>query len=174
MANSSEQTKELRQAITIAAPIEQVWAEITKVGAKQRAVLDSVLDTSFTPGDPIYYRSEDGKRVFVVGRVVECTAPTVFSHTQLLTMRDDPLTTVTWQLEEVPEGTRLTLIHSGWPLDSDPAKVDKTWAGILATLKLLVETGDISRADKAKYALMRIFMFAMPGKTKTENVAVPD
>jgi uncharacterized protein YndB with AHSA1/START domain len=169
-----DETKELRQAITIAAPIDTVWAEITRIGAKQRAVLDSVLDTTFVPGDPVYYRSEDGTRVFVVGRVVECTPPTTFSHTQILTMRDDPLTTVTWNLEAVDGGTRVTLVHSGWPKSSDPRKVDKTWAGILATLKSVVETGDISGSDKAKYWLMRTFMFAMPAKTKADNVSVPD
>ena len=59
-------------------------------------------------------------------------------------------------------------------MDSDPRKVDKTWAGILATLKSVVETGDIPTGDKAKYFFMRTFMFAMPAKTKTENVTVPD
>lgn len=174
MAESSPETKELRQAITVSAPIETVWAEITKVGAKQRAVLDAVLDTSFKPGDPLYYRSEDGSRVFVVGRVVECSPPHRFVHTQLLTMRDDPLTTVTWQLEEIPGGTRVTLIHSGWPADHDAGKVDKTWAGILTSLKRIVETGDISSGEKFKLAMMRAFMFAMPAKTRAENVKVPD
>ncbi len=93
---------EIRHSITIAAPIENVWAEITKVGARQRAQLDSVLETSFRPGDPLYYRSEDGSRIFMVGRVLECDPPTTFSHTQVLTMRDDPLTVVSWRLEAVP------------------------------------------------------------------------
>mgnify|MGYP003494374267 CR=1 FL=1 len=114
---------QIRHSITIAAPIDVVWAEITKIGTRQRAQLDSVLETSFRPGDPLYYKSEDGSRIFMVGRVLEFDPPTTFRHTQILTMRDDPLTVVTWQLEAVPEGTRVTLVNSGWPAGSKPKQL---------------------------------------------------
>lgn len=166
--------REIRHSIIINAPIETVWAEITKVGAKQRAQLDSVLDTSFVPGDPLYYKSEDGSRVFMVGRVVACEPPTVFSHTQVLTMRDDPLTVVTWTLEPVEGGTKVTLVNSGWPADATMDKVDSTWQGILAALKSVVETGDVDGKQKVTLFFMRTFMFLMPAKTKTERVSVPD
>jgi uncharacterized protein YndB with AHSA1/START domain len=166
--------KTIRHSITIAAPIETVWAEITKIGARQRAQLDSVLDTTFQPGDPLYYRSDDGSRVFMVGRVVECEPPRTFSHTQILTMRDDPLTVVTWNLESVAEGTRVTLINSGWPADAKMDKVDATWKGILESLKTVVETGDVSGKQKVTLFFMRNLMFLMPAKTKAENVTVPD
>ncbi len=164
----------LRHSITIAAPIEKVWAEITKVGARQRAQLDSVLETSFRPGDPLYFRSEDGSRTFMVGRVLECDPPTIFSHTRVLTMRDDPLTVVSWRLEAVAEGTRVSLINGGWPADAKMEKVDATWKGILASLKQVVETGDVTPRQKATLFMMRTFMFMMPSKTKSENVTVPD
>ena len=166
--------REIRHSIIIHAPIEAVWAEITKVGAKQRAQLDSVLDTSFLPGDPLYYRSEDGSRVFMVGRVIACEAPTVFSHSQVLTMRDDPLTVVTWTLEPVEGGTKVTLVNSGWPEDAKMDRVDSTWQGILASLKTVVETGDVSGKQKVTLFFMRTFMFMMPAKTKTDRVSVPD
>lgn len=166
--------KEIRHAITIAAPIDAVWAEITKVGARQRAQLDSVLTTSFEPGDPLYYTSQDGSRVFMVGRVLECEPPTVFRHTQMLTMRDDPLTVVEWRLEEVPGGTRVTLVNSGWPADARMEKVDSTWKSILADLKAVVETGDVSARQKVTLFFMRTFMFMMPASTKAENVTVPE
>jgi uncharacterized protein YndB with AHSA1/START domain len=166
--------KEIRHSITIAAPIDTVWAEITKVGARQRAQLDSVLETSFSPGDPLYYKSEDGSRIFMVGRVLAYDPPRTFSHTQTLTMRDDPLTVVTWSLESVPEGTRVTLVNSGWPADAKMDKVDATWKGILDALKDVLETGDVGGKQKVTLFFMRTFMFMMPSKTKTENVTVPD
>jgi len=164
----------IKVATTVAAPIEKVWAEITKVGARQRAQLDSVLETSFRPGDPLYYRSEDGSRTFMVGRVLECDPPTTFSHTQVLTMRDDPLTVVSWRLEAVAEGTRVTLVNSGWPAGAKMDKVDATWKGILASLKSVVETGDVTSRQKVTLFFMRKFMFMMPSTTKTANVTVPD
>ena len=166
---------DLLQTITIAAPITTVWAEITKLGAKQRAMLDSVLRTTLEVGAPLYYTSEDGKRVFIVGRVVEVDPPYRLVHTQRLTMRDDPPTLVTWELAEIEGGTRVTLRHTGFPdgtkkLDS----VDRTWVGILRGLRRLLETGDIGAGAKARYALMRTFMWALPSGTRAENVTVPD
>ncbi len=165
---------EIRHSILIAAPIDTVWAEITKVGARQRAQLDSVLETTFQPGDPLYYKSQDGSRVFMVGRVLEFDPPTTFRHTQVLTMRDDPLTVVTWHLEPVPEGTRVTLVNSGWPVDAKTDRVDSTWKGILGSLKRVVETGDVSTRQKATLFFMRRSMFMMPSGTRTENVTVPE
>jgi uncharacterized protein YndB with AHSA1/START domain len=166
--------REIRHSITIAAPIATVWAEITKVGARQRAQLDSVLETTFQPGDPLYYKSEDGSRIFMVGRVLECNPPTTFRHTQVLTMRDDPLTVVAWHLETVAEGTRVTLVNSGWPAEATMDKVDTTWQRILASLKSVVETGDVGSRQKMMLFLMRHSMFMMPSGTKAANVSVPD
>ncbi len=53
-------------------------------------------------------------------------------------------------------------------------KVDATWKGILASLKYVVETGDVTPRQKATLFMMRTFMFMMPSKTKSENVTVPD
>jgi uncharacterized protein YndB with AHSA1/START domain len=166
---------DLLQTITIAAPITTVWAEITKLGGKQRAMLDSVLKTTLEVGAPLYYTSEDGRRVFIVGRVVEVDPPRKLVHTQRLTMRDDPPTLVTWELAEIEGGTRVTLRHTGFPEGTKKLEnVDKTWIGILRELKRLLESGDIGVATKARYAMMRLFMWALPSGTKAENVTVPD
>ncbi|HEX8866006.1 MAG TPA: SRPBCC domain-containing protein [Lentzea sp.] len=170
----AEPGSELLHSIVIAAPIEKVWAEITKLDGKQRAMMDAVLDSKLEPGAPLYYRSTDGKRVFVVGRVVEVDPPRLLSHTQRLTMRDDPWTVVSWELEEVDGGTRVTLRNSGWPADVKRLdKVDTTWKTILTTLKQVVEDGDVGVGLKIQYAMMRAFMWAMPSGTKTENVPEP-
>lgn len=166
---------ELLHTVTIAAPIATVWAELTKLSGKQRAMMDTVLSTTFELGTPLYYKSPDGKRVFIVGRIIDVEAPRRLVHTQQLTLRDDPPTVVAWELEEVDGGTRVTLRHTGWPDDTKKLKnVDRTWATILRELKRLLETGDIGRGLKAQYALMRSMMWAMPTKTRAANVTVPD
>ena len=166
---------DLMQTITIAAPITTVWAEITKLGGRQRAMMDSILRTTLEAGAPLYYTSEDGKRVFIVGRVVEVAPPHRLVHTQQLTMRDDPPTLVTWELAEIEGGTRVTLRHTGFPEGTRKLEsVDKTWATILRELRRLLETGDIGPGLKAQYAVWRLFMWAMPAKTRAENVTVPD
>lgn len=167
--------RELRHHITIAAPIEAVWAELTKLGSRQRAMMDTVLESSLEVGAPLYYKSPDGTRVFIVGRVVAIDPPKRLSHTQRLTTRDDPFTLVTWELEETADGTSVTLLHSGWPADTPKLdQVDATWAMILPELKRVVETGDISTTMKARYALYRALMWTMPARTRTENVPEPE
>lgn len=167
--------QELRHHIEIAAPIEAVWAELTKLGSVQRAMMDTVLDSTLEVGAPLYYKSRDGKRVFIVGRIVEIDPPKRLTHTQRLTTRDDPFTLVTWTLEETAVGTSVTLLHTGWPTDTRKLdQVDGTWAMILPELKQVVETGDVSTSLKLRYALMRAFMWAMPARTRTENVPEPD
>ena len=110
----------------------------------------------------------------MVGRVLEFDPPTTFRHTQILTMRDDPLTVVEWHLEPVAEGTRVTLVNGGCPVGAKMDKVDATWKGILASLKSVVESGDVSGRQKVTLFFMRTFMFMMPSKTKSANVVVPD
>ena len=101
--------------------------------------------------------------------------PKRLAHTQRLMMRDDPWTVVTWELQEVPGGTSLTLRHTGWPQDTPKLdQVDSTWASILPELKRLLETGDISGGLKARYALMRALMWTLPARTRSENVPAPD
>lgn len=165
---------ELRHQIEIAAPREAVWAELTRLDGRQRAMMDTVLDSALEPGAPLYYRSPDGRRVFIVGRVVEVDPPRLLSHTQLVTTRKDPFTLVTWLLEETPAGTLVTLTHTGWPTDTPKLDaVDRTWGMILPALKRLLETGDIPLGLKLQYVAMRAFMWAMPASSKPDNVPEP-
>lgn len=75
-------------------------------------------------------------------------------------MRDDPWTVVSWELEEVDGGMRVTLRNSGWPEGVKRLnKFDTTWMGIHATLKQVVESGDVGTGLKFQYAMMRAFMW---------------
>jgi uncharacterized protein YndB with AHSA1/START domain len=166
---------ELVHSIVIRAPIDEVWSEITRLRGRQRAMMDTILDTTFRPGDPLYYHNANGTRVLIVGRIVAVQAPRRLAHTQQLLARDDPPTLVTWELDEVDDGTRVTLRHSGWPAETtDLDKVDSTWATILPELKRLIETGDISTKLKLRYALRRPVARLRPTRTRARNIAVPE
>ena len=166
--------RELFHQIVIQSPMEAVWKELTRLDGRQRAMMDTVLESTLEVGAPLYYKTPDGKRIFIIGRVLEVDPPRRLSHTQRLTMRDDPWTVVTWELSELDGGTRVTLRHTGWPEDTPKLdEVDGTWGMILPELKRLLEDGDISARLKARYAMMRAFMWAMPGRTRAANVAEP-
>lgn len=169
-----ERERVLVHRVFIAAPPQAVWDELTRLDGKQRAMMDTVLETVLEPGAALYYKAPDGKRVFIVGRVLEVDPPRLLRHTQRLTTRDDPWTVVTWELVAVDGGTEVTLRHSGWPADTVKLdRVDSTWAMILPEVKRLVEGGDISTTLKLRYALMRAFMWALPSRTRTDRVPAP-
>lgn len=158
-------------SIEINVPRQKVWNEITKLGKIQKALYNTVLDSALSPGAKLRYYSPNRKRVFIVGKVLEVTPPRRFSHTYMFTMRPETPTVVTWELEEIPGGCRVTLTHSGW---TDQAASHKSvvggWREILGLLKSDLETGDIPFKTKMTYAMMGAFMFMLPKTTKIEEV----
>lgn len=157
-------------SIEIAAPVEKVWAEITKTGSVQRPLYNTVLDTDLKPGSPIKYYSPDGKRIFVIGRVVEVEPPRKLSHTYMFTTKDEPPTLVTWELEASAGGCRVTVTHSGWTeAHKAPEKSAGGWREILGLLKSEIETGQIPLKTRIMYAVMDRMMFIMPKSTLAEN-----
>jgi uncharacterized protein YndB with AHSA1/START domain len=157
-------------SIDIKAPIQRVWQEITKTGAIQRAVNNTVLESAMTPGAKLRYYSPSKKRVFVVGEIVEVTPPRRFSHTWKFTMSPDGPTLVTWDLTEVSDGCRVTLTHTRW---TDAHKMYKrvggTWREILRLLKLELETGDIDLKARMMYGMFGAFEFMLPRTTTVEH-----
>lgn len=156
-------------SITIHVPVEEVWAELTKTGSIQRPLYNTVLDIDLQPGGSIRYRSPDGKRVFVAGEVLEVDAPHKLRHTYIFTMKPEPVTEVTWELEPVAEGCKVTLTHAGWTEAKDRNKHAKGWEEILGLLKSELETGDIPTRTKMIYAVQGWFMWALPSSTKAER-----
>ena len=155
-------------SIVINVPVQKVWDEITKTGSIQRPVYNTLLDVDLKPGGRMRYYSPDKKRVFVAGEVLEVDPPRTFRHTYIFTMKPDRITEVAWELEEVPEGCRVTITHAGWTTEKEAKKHEAGWIEILGLLKSELETGDISGKTKLLYRIQGLFMFAMPKTTTTE------
>jgi uncharacterized protein YndB with AHSA1/START domain len=158
-------------SIVIQAPRQTVWDEITKTTGIQRWIYNTVLDTRMEAGARLRYYSPDRKRVFVVGEVVDVDPPARFAHTYVMTQSPEPATLVTWELEEVQDGCRVTLTHSGWTTaHKKPDKVAAGWKQILGLLKGEIETGKLPLGIRAMYRAMGAMMWALPKTTKVENV----
>lgn len=157
-------------SIDIRAPIERVWREITKTGAVQRPLYNTVLDTDLKPGSPLKYFSPDRKRIFVIGRVIDVDPPRMLRHTYMFTTKDEPPTLVTWTLEPVGDGCRVTVTHTGWTEEhSAPEKTAGGWREILGLLKDEVETGQIPLKTRVMYAVMNAMMWMLPKATLPVN-----
>jgi uncharacterized protein YndB with AHSA1/START domain len=157
--------------VEINAPIAAVWAEITKLRQIQKPMFNTVLETDFKPGSRMIYRSEDGKRVFILGEIKEYVPPTRFVHTFRFTNLREAPTLVEWQLQQIGALTRVTVTHSKFVDQQKTADAVRTsWVGILANIKAVVETGNVPLTTRLKHGLMSAFMFMAPKETLAENV----
>lgn len=158
-------------SIDIMVPRQKVWDEITKLGRVQRSMMNTLLEAALRPGAKLRYYSPDKKRVFIVGKVVAVEPPRRFSHTYMFTQRAETPSLVTWELQDIPGGCRVTLTHGGW---TDQVKTHKSvvagWRMILDGLKVEMETGDLPFKTRLIYGMMSAFMFMMPKATKTAEV----
>lgn len=157
--------------VEIAAPIAAVWAEITKLRHPQKPMFDTVLETDFRPGSRLLYRSQDGKRVFILGEILECVPPSRLVHTFRFTNLAESPTRVEWQLEEVGGVTRVTVIHSRFVDQKKTSdSVRTSWKDILANVKAVVETGRVPLRTRLAHRLMGALMFLAPRSTLRENI----
>ena len=156
-------------SIVIEVPVTEVWDEITKTGSVQRPLYNTVLSIDLAPGGRLRYASPDGKHVFVAGEVLEVDAPRLLRHTYIFTMKPDEVTEVTWLLEEVAEGCRVTIRHAGWRTAKDATKHGAGWVEILGLLKGELETGDIPRKTKVVYWIQGLMGWALPKTTRSSH-----
>lgn len=141
--------------IRIRGSIQTVWEEITKRGAVQRPLMDTVLVSDLQPGSPFRYTSPNGKYTMVYGKILEIDPPRRLVHTYQFSLQQDPPSRVTWELEQIGDEVRVSLLHDQFATETKTYKsVSGGWKQILATLKLFIETGDIAMGTKFQYWMM--------------------
>ncbi len=103
--------------ITVAAPLDIVWAAITLPEHVRRWQYDSELTTGWVVGQPIRFRAEWQGQVFEQwGTVLEFDAPTrlrysLFAPRPGLDDRPENYFAMTYELADVGGGTNVTFIH---------------------------------------------------------------
>ena len=151
--------------IRIRGSIQMVWEEITKRGAVQRAVMDTVFISDLKPGSPFRYTSPNGKYTMVYGEILEIDPPRRLVHTYQFSLHQDPPSRVTWELEQVGEEVRVHLLHDQLVTGSKTEKqISGGWKSILGNLKLVIENGDIGFGTKAMYFVMYAMLPLMAKK----------
>jgi uncharacterized protein YndB with AHSA1/START domain len=157
--------------VEIKAPVAEVWAEITKLKQIQKPMFGTVLESDFKPGSRMIYRSEDGKRVFIIGEVQEFVPPTRFVHTFRFTSFPETPTLVEWNLEEKGGVTRVTVTHSKFVDQKKTAdSVRTSWEKILGNIKAVIETGNVPFSTRLMNGMLSAFIFMAPKGTLRENI----
>jgi uncharacterized protein YndB with AHSA1/START domain len=157
--------------VEIKAPISAVWAEITKLKHAQKPMFNTVLESDFRPGSRMIYRSQDGKRVFIIGEVREFVPPNRFVHTFRFTNLAEAPTLVEWDLAEQGGVTRVTVTHSRFVDQQKTAdSVRTSWVDILNNIKSVLETGTVPLKTRLMHGMMSAFMFMAPKETLRKNI----
>ena len=130
----------------IAASAEQVWKGLTTAEFTEQYWHATRIRSEFTPGAAIEFENADGS-VGVAGEVLTADRPNELSYTWRFLRNpdaaEDPPSRVTFRLESIHAGTRLTVIHDRLEEGSATATmVAFGWPHVIAGLKTLLETGN--------------------------------
>lgn len=138
----------------IAAPPEEVWKCLTSPEFTRQYWHSTEVRSDFKKGSPIEFLTQDGE-VGVRGEVLEADFPARLSYTWQFTRdpatTDDPPSRVSFELQALSVGTRLTVVHDQLAEGCKTAElVSFGWPHVIGGLKTLAETGravDFSAAE---------------------------
>ena len=130
----------------IAAPPEKVWQALTTPEFTSQYWHSTRVRCDWNVGSRVEFLV-DGDEVGCEGEVLTHDPPTELSYTWSFPRnpetRDEAPSRVTFLLVELPQGTRLTVIHDRFPTDSKMYPlIAQGWPCVMAGLKTLVETGE--------------------------------
>ncbi|MFD9948337.1 SRPBCC domain-containing protein [Nonomuraea sp. NPDC059023] len=135
-------TNTIEREVVLRHSADRVWAALTTAEGLSRW-FGSVAEIDLRPGGRAYFRWDDlGQESLATVTVVE--APHRFAFTWAIEGVDALLTTVEFTLDEVPGGTRLRLVESGFAKAAD--------AGVARTARQANTQGwDAELADLESY-----------------------
>ncbi len=126
----------IEKTIHIAAPREMVWDYLTK--SSHLAKWFHKPDTDFENGQAFDMKGKDGSSL-CNGTVEEMDPPGRLTYSFTAGPMNGLMTKVSWTLTAVDGGTRLGLVHSGFPTGADAfgllAAFDKGWDGHLIKMR---------------------------------------
>ena len=129
----------IERELTVAAPQERVWASITEKDLLSRW-FSSAVDIDLRPGGAVQFRWEE-QDITSNAVIEEVDAPQWFVYRWETSLGPGSTTRVEFELDTVPEGTRLRLTETGFA--GLPAHVreghEEGWDSELGERKELVE-----------------------------------
>ena len=140
-----EATMEKVFEIYIRTTPEQLWAAITDPAVRARFHFGNRIDSDWTPGSPYIVTNPRADGPLIEGDNLEVDPPRRLVQTMRALWDDDTLAAITsrvsWEIEQIEDSCRLTVIHDQLPDDAD-AQLYGGWPMILSGLKTWLETGE--------------------------------
>ena len=131
----------------IAAPPEDVWKGLTTAEFTRQYWHQTRVRGDYRPGGKIEFLNPDNS-IGVAGEMIKADRPRELVYTWQFTgadspARDDPPSRVSFRLERIGTGTRLTIVHDRLVEGSQTASMVRFgWPHVIAGLKTLLETGE--------------------------------
>ena len=131
--------------LTINATPEKVWEALTKPEIVKEYLFGTNLVTDWSVGGPISYQGEwEGKAYEDKGTVLEFTPPSKMVSTYCSTMGGLPdapenYNTLTYELESVDGGTKLTLLQDNNSTEEKRDHSQQNWTMVLNKMKEILE-----------------------------------
>ena len=132
-------------AVTIDAPVGDVWRAITTPDVIERWFFGVRTASDWTEGSPLVHTGEwQGKPYEDRGTILRIEPRKLLVHTHWsprsgLPDLEEHYQRVTWELTGVADGTRLTVSETNLPSDHAKELSDQSWATVLGNLKELLE-----------------------------------
>jgi uncharacterized protein YndB with AHSA1/START domain len=130
--------------IYIKASPEQIWEAITDPALRARYSFGVRTTSDWTPGSRYLAAVPDVTEI-ASGENLVVERPRLLVQTFDALWSDDVkaqgTTRVTWEIEQVADSCRLTVVHDQLPVDAN-AELYGGWPMILSGLKTLLETGE--------------------------------
>jgi uncharacterized protein YndB with AHSA1/START domain len=170
----AEPTRQVFQ-VTINAPIDAVWREITRTDAPILCFFNNRMHLGpggLTPGTKLAMRSPNSQLTGVVGTILVCEPPARFGHTFRFTDKHDPECKVFYELRSLGDRvTEFKLIVEDLPVGTKTAKQMVGGSKIiLSTLKSVMENGKPSLGIRVLFGVFgALAPVITPKACKSEN-----
>ena len=175
MSNTNESVTESGVfRVTINAPIDKVWAELTRTEMLLPFFFNTKCVTrpeGLGVGAPMRMRSNDDRYTGVTGTVLEWDPPNRYATSFKFTNYDDPECKVIHDLRAIDANTtEYTLTNENVPVGTKTAKQMQAGGKFITdNFKAIVETGKPTPMGRFALFMMGLFAPFAPAKTKSEN-----
>ncbi len=131
--------------VVIAKPPEEVWKGLTNPEFTRQYWHKTEVRSDFAVGSAIEFMTGDG-HVGCEGEILSATYPTELAYTWRFPRNPEtskePHSRVTFRLEAIAAGTKLTVVHDQFPSNSKMYDlVEPGWPLVICGLKTLLESG---------------------------------
>ncbi len=134
----------LRCAFDVAAPPEALWEAFTRTDEPRPYYFDAVLQAEMRTGGRWRFVTDDRERLLAGGEILTLEPPRRFEHTFRAADLDDPASRVLVEITEAAGGSRVTLVHDGFPEKTTTyRRFRRAHPLALSALKAFLERGEL-------------------------------